>query len=619
MKEWYYAINELPDDSFVDNFADSKFGIERWKSFTREIIQNSVDAVDDEGKPVRVVFDLNKELSLTDIPGGEKIRYVLERCYEAANNPQTERAYKKGLEILDKEKIYCLKVSDYNTIGVKTGRDEAWGALVCDEGKSVKQRPGSAGSHGVGKKVPFIISTCNTVFYATKNKYVLDDEEKSDLLFQGKNVLITWTDDDQVRRYHKGFYGNVEEGNEGRNKVLPINGDEFADINNYFLRESEYGTDVTIVGVNAYNNEEDIKNKIICSILDNFFVSILENKLIVEVFGEIINKNTFSTVVEKYYATEKPDGTDVGEFLKIFNDEHKISKDILLNETVIGSVDIYFSLGNNNNKKYYAIVRDHGMKITEKILYTDQPYTCLAIVRGDEVNQLIRGLENAAHDEFITDDPNMDMDEKSVSAFKYLEKILKEYIHSKCKIKDLKEQEIEGLENILSIPGQMAKLEEGSNRIRQRKSLATRSGMGHKDEEGKGYGGSKGEKKKRKRKGTGSGPVSPGGDVKGKLFDEYLTDPVFIKTDNGYILKFATDKDLKKASVAIHSINSEGQADSTLADIIEKAYIGENEVDIKNGIISDISLKKNEIQRISFDVKKNLVCKLRADVYYNET
>ncbi len=53
-----------------------------------------------------------------------------------------------------------LKVSDYNTKGVCQsikGKD-AWEALVINEGESIKESRNSGGSHGVGKKAPFIMS-----------------------------------------------------------------------------------------------------------------------------------------------------------------------------------------------------------------------------------------------------------------------------------------------------------------------------------------------------------------------------------------------------------------------------------------------------------------------------
>ena len=196
--KWHFSDESSQSNRSVDKFADSKFSIDRWTSFSREIIQNSLDARDDQGQPVEVVFDLNKNLTLDDIPGGRFTKSVLEKCAETAANKQTKQVYKKGVEILSKPYVYCLKVSDTNTIGVKTGRNEAWGALVFDEGITKKQRAGSAGSHGVGKKVPFIVSACNTVFYATKNKYEVNGVNHSDLLVQGKTALISWKDDNDV-------------------------------------------------------------------------------------------------------------------------------------------------------------------------------------------------------------------------------------------------------------------------------------------------------------------------------------------------------------------------------------------------------------------------------------
>lgn len=45
---WYFSDEMCASDELVDKFADSKFGIDKWSSFAREIIQNSLDAQDDE-------------------------------------------------------------------------------------------------------------------------------------------------------------------------------------------------------------------------------------------------------------------------------------------------------------------------------------------------------------------------------------------------------------------------------------------------------------------------------------------------------------------------------------------------------------------------------------------
>ena len=41
--DWYFANESNPSDRLVDQFKDSKFSIDKWTSFTREIIQNALD------------------------------------------------------------------------------------------------------------------------------------------------------------------------------------------------------------------------------------------------------------------------------------------------------------------------------------------------------------------------------------------------------------------------------------------------------------------------------------------------------------------------------------------------------------------------------------------------
>ena len=384
---WYFSDDLSPSDELVDKFVDSKFGIDRWSSFAREIIQNSLDAQDDESKPVEVIFDLNKELSISDIPGCNRTKEILEKCMKAATNKQTKGSYKVGLDVLDKEKIYCLKISDKNTKGVKTGREEAWGAFVFDEGKSIKQRPGSAGSYGVGKKVPFIISSCNTVFYATKNKYSVGDDEYSDCLLQGKTTLISWTDNDGKRKNSKGWYGVIDESADPKNRVNPIVASNDNDINPYFIRKDDYGTDVIIVGVNIYDNEADVTASIISAVLENFFVAILNENLVVKVLDEVINKASFEKMFRKYYRTQSETKNGLEGCLRVYQGEADESHKIYdKNANCLGRIDIYFGLGNEHNKKYYTIVRSHGMRITDyRLNKAGQPYT--AVVYIDELLQ----------------------------------------------------------------------------------------------------------------------------------------------------------------------------------------------------------------------------------------
>lgn len=615
---WYFSDDLSPSDELVDKFADSKFGIDRWSSFAREIIQNSLDAQDDESKPVEVIFDLNKELSISDIPGCNRTKEILEKCMKAATNKQTKGSYKVGLDVLDKEKIYCLKISDKNTKGVKTGREEAWGAFVFDEGKSIKQRPGSAGSHGVGKKVPFIISSCNTVFYATKNKYSVGDDEYSDCLLQGKTTLISWTDNDGKRKNSKGWYGVIDESADPKNRVNPIVASNDNDINPYFIRKDDYGTDVIIVGVNIYDNEADVTASIISAVLENFFVAILNENLVVKVLDEVINKASFEKMFRKYYRTQSETKNGLEGCLRVYQGEANKSHKIYdKNANCLGRIDIYFGLGNEHNKKYYTIVRSHGMRITDyRLNKAGQPYTAVVYIDGKELNELLASLENAAHDSFVTKDENMEINRDAVYALEQIKNVVSEYILEMTSINEKEGQTIDGLSNIITIPGVIASVKKkNSTPVVKRAGVSTK-GKGSKSKdytEGKAGYGETYEKKKRKQ--GKNKPAKKGGQLDSVLYEDFLIEPVFIKGNKEYLLRFAVNEDIKNAELKFMSVNSEGKEDDTVCDFLLSVNIGTTRRKVVNGKVNNISLKQGEINTVTLNLNRDITYQLSAELY----
>lgn len=615
---WYFSDDLSPSDELVDKFADSKFGIDRWSSFAREIIQNSLDAQDDETKPVEVFFDLNKELTISDIPGCDRTKEILGKCMEAATNKQTKGSYKVGIDVLNNEKIYCLKISDYNTKGVRTGREEAWGAFVFDEGKSIKQRPGSAGSHGVGKKVPFIISSCNTVFYATKNKYVLDDKEHSDCLLQGKTTLISWTDNDGKRKNSKGWYGAIDESADPKNRVNPIAICKDSDIAPYFIRTDDYGTDVIIIGVNIYDNENDVKTLIISAVLENFFVAILNNNLVVEVFDEIINKASFEKLFRKYYRSQSETKNGLEGCLRVYQGDADKSQDIYdKNGNYLGRIDIYFGLGNEHNKKYYTIVRSHGMRITDyRLNKAGQPYTAVVYVDGRELNELLASLENAAHDSFVTKDENMEINKDAVYALEQIKKVVNDYVLEMTSIDEKEGQTIDGLSNIITIPGVIASVKKNNTIPVVKKTGVSVKGKGSKSKdytEGKaGYGET--DKKKKRKQGKNK-PAKKGGQLDSILYEDFLIEPVFIKGNKEYLLRFAVNEDIKNGELKFMSINSEGKEDDTVCDFLTSVNIGTTRRKVINGKVNNVSLKQGETNTIILNLNRDITYQLSAELY----
>lgn len=615
---WYYVDELSPSEELVDKFADSKFGMDKWTSFSREIIQNSLDARDDENAPVEVVFDLNKKLRIDDIPGGDYIKYVLSRCAEKATNKQTKQAYQKGLDILGKPYVYCLKVSDYNTKGVETGRDKAWGAFVFDEGKSVKQRPGSAGSHGVGKKVPFIISTCNTVFYATKNKYKEGSEEHGDVLVQGKTSLTNWDDENGKTKSAKGWYGikNVNDPSP-RNRILPVKNNDVRSLHPYFVRNDKYGTDVIMVGVNAYDNEETIKRTIISSILENFFVAIKESSLKVNIFGQQINSGNLENVYRTWYKATDALKNSMNDLLRVYNQEPVVLP--VINKSVeLGLVEIYFDDNNELNRRYYTVVRDHGMKICEYRINSNRAnktFTAIAVVRGEKLNTLLSELENAAHDTFVEQDDDMDLNPDSKKALDIVKKLVEQYIIEHTKIDDGEDQPIDDLYDILAIPGfnpQITK-KDGKARIKKNKVI---------------------KKKKRVPKDpkptppTPPSPPTPGPEPKEpkklrkqkteKVYDMFTFGPVLVKNSEGYLLRVKVKDDIKNAEFLIRSINSDEKVDNSIAEFLVSANEGIKRYKIEEGWIKKVKLNKDQLHEIQIKTKREIRYRLTAELWYKE-
>ena len=610
---WYFNDEMSPSDELVDKFADSKFGMDKWTSFSREIIQNSLDARDDETKPVEVIFDLNKTLSLDDIPGGTYTKYVLERCAKKATNKQTQQAYLKGIEILNKPNVYCLKVSDSNTKGVETGRDSAWGAFVFDEGKSIKQRPGSAGSHGVGKKVPFIISTCNTVFYATKNKYKIDENEHTDILSQGKTVLINWDDLDGKTKSQKGWFGklNIDDPSP-KNRILPLQNDEVKDIHPYFIRKDEYGTDVIMIGVNAYENEELIKKTIISSIFENFFVAIKEGILKVNVMGETFDREDLEKFLKWYKPTEALHNS-MNDLLKIYSQD-KVVLPVQVDGESLGEVWLYFEDSSELNRKYYTVVREHGMKIKEyRINRADKAFSALVVVMGEDLNKLLSKLENAAHDDFITYDDDMDLDKKAIKALEVVKNIVESYIIDNTRINDGEDQEIEGLSEILAIPGFSPKITKKDSKVRVKRNKVNK-------------------KNKNKRKpdpepkpipvpNPNPEPTPKPKNKKEKTekqYEAFLLAPMLIETNDGYLLRTIVKNDIKDGEFRIKSINSDEKLDSSIADLIISANDGWKKYKIQNGCISKVKLNKDQVCEITIKTSRYIRYRLTAELWYKE-
>ena len=144
----------------VDGFNDpgiAHFSGSPMSSLARETIQNSMDARGTLEEPVHVSFEL------VDLPpdhiGRDELADAIDACkLEAQGDLVAESALDSARELIRKNTITCLRVSDSNTTGLQ---GKQWRALVKMQGVSLKPGgDGAGGSHGIGKYAPSPFQIC---------------------------------------------------------------------------------------------------------------------------------------------------------------------------------------------------------------------------------------------------------------------------------------------------------------------------------------------------------------------------------------------------------------------------------------------------------------------------
>jgi len=621
--QWFFFKKNDPSKVTASPFSDSKFSIDKWTSFTREIIQNSLDAVNDSNKPVIVKF-ITEAIQKYDVPGIKDLEEVISRCFNYTESRYTKERYEIALNLLNNNKLMFLKVSDFNTKGVcqaiktKEGKiKDAWDALVVNEGDSVKENRDSGGSHGVGKRAPFIMSPIHTVYYSTFNN-------EGNQLFQGKTLLTDWVDDEDSRRSGKGWLGNTKSTN-GEMKPLPVKND-LGKIYPFFVRDKTQGmgTDV-IMALLQTDYEEIIKMKelIINSALENFFVAILQGKLELDILGEKISKSTYYDIMQKYYDNRirgRYTGYENIKFGNLYNYTKTFLEPIKKASFPIknmGSVILYFRPDNDRNRKHYSIVRTQGMKIKDVWINTDKPYTAIAYIEGGALNEYLLDLENAAHDDFVAPD-NLSKAERE-ERLKILNLIygkIEHYIRKETKIEAADIQDLEGLNEMIEFAGTMTTSKQAKPKVKGFiNELNYKDQVGDPDEKGGNKGGPSGKKvnpSPNPNPRTGGKIQYGDGDKRtGIRTDSFIIPPYFLYKgkEHTYVLTMEPKYSFNNVNIKISAINSD-EKKNPITELIEDIFD-------KNGNFYSFD-NKGVITGIKLECEKQhqLFIKLKDDFKY---
>lgn len=424
---WNFPENQSGAISGLGEAGIETFNGSPLESLAREICQNSLDAHKNISKPVQVEFYLEK-IPTNLLPGIKSLRAIMENCLKFGTKTKDQKTiqfFKKAIKELNSKQISVLRISDFNTtglIGSKEYYGTPWTNLVKASGISNKEG-NAGGSFGIGKSAPFACSYLRTVFYST---YDQDNIEAT----QGVSRLISYPIDNEGGfSSGTGFYGLGS-------KSRPING--LVQLSLDFKREKRTGTDVYIIG---FLDEEDWIEEIITSIIDNFLLSIYENKLEVKVQNKNINKDSLPMLINKYKNTP---GFAYNYYQVITSSDNNY-ENIPFED--LGSIDLYILFDNDLHRKV-QMNRSNGMKIFDNKNYkAGLKFAGVCILRGDEINAFFREMENPQHNNW--EEKRHENKKKALQLKRKLNKVIREKVIEYGMSSTSEEMDAVGISDIL--------------------------------------------------------------------------------------------------------------------------------------------------------------------------
>lgn len=386
--KWRFPRGNYSKKRGISSSEFETFKKDPFKSLAREILQNSIDAIDSDEEPVRVEFN-EFEVNREDVPGIYDFEKELKNCLSSwKGDSNCEVVYQNMLDEIRKDRIRCLRISDFNTTGLKgiersSIENNQFLALTKGTGIS-KKKPGiSGGSKGVGKYAAYGTSRFSLIFYSTKtiegHKGSIGVAELVSSEIQDDSTVKDWTQG-------IGFY-SINDYNEPNTQML--------DLDPSFKR-TECGTDIFIIGFKSAENwEKDVINRL----LDSFLVSIYREKLEIKINDVEINKSNLKDVVFSDLVATKEKANIISQYRLISNENNDVKRfDI---ETDYGTLDLYVLPLSKSEEDIATnkcvMVRYPFMKIKTLPLSSNIRVSALCIIKNDELGKILLSIENPQH------------------------------------------------------------------------------------------------------------------------------------------------------------------------------------------------------------------------------
>lgn len=440
---WRFPDNNYTSENGLDTSDMEMFKKDPVSSLAREICQNSIDAAFG-AKPVRVEFSLF-QVARDEVPGIDDLAAQIEACYEyKKDSPKEGPALRELKKSISSATITCLRVSDFHTtgvIGAKTN-ERSTPFYNLTKGSGVSDKGGSSGgSKGIGKFASFVVSTTNTVFYSTRAHDERTGEDSSAHIGISKLRSTPIPGDPDLLTMGIGYYGIGK-------KNFPIL--EELHLDKGFARsETDYGTDVYIIGFNAFKGWQ---SDIIAKVLESFMVAVMRGELEVVVDGTIVNASTVKEIIYSDAFQNERTKTELREIRAQYellqDDDSVIVKELQIDDdnTVTVYLKQYGQQDESNATKHCVMVRYPYMKITYINPGAFLPFSALCVIHDNGLNKKLRAIENPQHTDWEIKRLNDFPDEKRITRKmkKALETAVNEFIKDVLRASSGETTDIEG-------------------------------------------------------------------------------------------------------------------------------------------------------------------------------
>ena len=391
-------------DAGIETFSSSPLS-----SLAREVIQNSLDARDDDDNAVHVSFEI-RPVKQQESFGITQLREHVTECIKATDDNQRKaiQFFSAAQKILSQQ-VSFLRIHDENTTGL---RKKEWEALVKQTGTSMKEKEGAGGSFGIGKHAPFAVSPLRTVFYWTCYQ---EDENKVEK-FQGKSILVSHLHEHKGKESMSqgiGFYGDSEECTALHDDSIP---NAFRVLNR--KGQTILGTALWIAG---FRNQRGWQLDIAQNVIENFFYAISKGDLEITLefdtdlgidedlcsinstnLKDWLNhlKTQFGTLGDRKDDLQRIEKTI--SFLRLFEKE-PFTKEI----DELGKCELWI-LVDKKLPSEVALIRGTGMLITcqqdglRRFPRTNE-FIAACVLNSNNANVLLRDMENPQHNHFDVD------------------------------------------------------------------------------------------------------------------------------------------------------------------------------------------------------------------------